>query len=100
MTGKNRAARSGGPVYVAFVRTELQLSQAFDAALADVLTLVIYDILGVVAKNASWLILFQYNGGTVNIDFQRVLLGNVERTAQFNRQYDTAQLIHFSYDPG
>ena len=74
--------------------------QGLDTLGADVLAAENHDILGVIAENAGGLILSEDNRGTIHVDLQRVLFGDIQRTAQFDRQDDAAQLINFPNDSG
>ena len=71
-----------------------------DAVGAYVFTLEVDHILGVVAENAGGLVLFQYNGGAVHIDLQRILFRDVQGAAQFDGQDDPPQFIYFAHNAG
>ena len=75
-------------------------SARFFALGADVFPVEHNHVLGVVAEDAGGLILFQHNGGSVHVDFQGVLLRDVQRAAQFNREHNAAEFVHFAYNTG
>ena len=50
-------------------------------------------VLAAVAENAAGPILFQDNGRPLNVNLQRILLHDIQRSAQLNGQHDTAQLV-------
>ena len=60
---------------------------------ADVLALEDMDVLGVVAENAGGLILLEHDRSPIYIDFQRILLCDVEGTAKLDGQHDAAQFV-------
>ena len=67
---------------------------------ADVFPLKVHNILSAVAKNASWLIFFQYDCGAVYINFKGILLCNVQGAAKLNGQHNAPQLIDSANDTG
>ena len=66
----------------------------FNAFLADVLLPVGDQSSGRTAENARRLEFLQDNAVTLHVDFQLVPLRDVQCAAQFNRQYDSSQLVH------
>ena len=76
----------------------LRLLELLEAVGADVLALVNRDVLRIAAEHAGRLVLFQNDRRTVHINFNGILLRDVQSPAQLNRQYDSAQLIHFSHN--
>ena len=70
------------------------------ACAADVFPLVVDDVLGTVAENAGRLKLFQDDRVFGNEDLQRIALGDVKRSPQFDGKNDTSQLVHLAYDAG
>ena len=66
------------------------LLEGLDALGADILPVEYDHVLGVVTEVGGGLLLLEHNGGSVHIDFQRVLLRNVQGAAQFNGEYNTA----------
>ena len=71
-----------------------------DAVGADVLAPEADDAFRIVAENTGGVILSQYNGVSVGKYLKRILFGNVERTAHFDRQNDAAKLVDLSDYPG
>ena len=76
----------------------LQNLQFLHASGTDILVSEHSNVLGAVAKNAAGLILFQNDRGSFHIDFQRILLRDVQCAPHFDGEYDPAQLVYFSYD--
>ena len=64
-------------------------SELLHAVRADVLASVVFDISAVAAEDAGRLILLENNGFAIDIDFDSVLLCDVERAAQFDGQNDS-----------
>jgi hypothetical protein len=83
-----------GPKVLTTIKNTIQ------AGLADVLALVVDDILSVVAENAGRLILLEDDGRFVNINLKRVLLSDIKSSAKLDRQDDSAKAVHLSYDAG
>ena len=83
-----------------FFREKLERLELVQAGLADVLALVVDNVLCVVAENAGRLILLEDNGGLVNINLEGVLLGDVQSSAKLDGQDDSAEAVHLSYDAG
>ena len=50
------------------------------------------------AKDASRLVFAQNNAITVNVNFQSVFFGDVESSAQLDRQNHATEFIHFAND--
>ena len=71
-----------------------------EAGLADVLALVVHNILRVVAEDAGRLILLEDDSRLINIDLERVLLSDVQSSAKLDGQDDSAEAVHLSYDAG
>lgn len=71
-----------------------------DAIRANVLSLIAYDTLCAVAEDAGGMILVENDVVTLNKDFQRITLGNIKSTAQFNGKDDASKLVNFSYNSG
>ena len=80
------------------VRSDFQ--EFLQAVGADVLALEDMDVLGVVAENAGGLILLEHDRSPIYIDFQRILLCDVEGTAKLDGQHDAAQFVHTTDDAG
>ena len=78
----------------------LQQFQCLEAFRADIFVFEDRDVLGDVAENAAGFVLFENNRRAFHIDFQCVPLSDIQRAAHFDGQYDPAQLVHFSHDPG
>lgn len=74
--------------------------ELLEALGADVLTLEVDDILGVVAEDASRMILVKNDVVAFNEDLESILLGDVKSTAQLDGEHDAAEFIYFSYDTG
>ena len=83
-----------------FFNFSIQLFQLRDAVRADVFAAIADDLLRALAENAGGLILAKNNAVPFHIDFKRVLLADVERTAHLDRENDTAQFIDSAYDTG
>ena len=81
------------------LRSELFVHGA-DAVGADVLALVVDDVLRVVAEDAGRLILAQDDGLTIHEDLDAVLLLDTERSSQLDGKHDTAELVNFSNNTG
>ena len=64
--------------------------QFLQAAGADIFAFEDGNVLCTVAENTGGLILLQHDGRTIHINFQGILLRNVQGAAQLNREYDTA----------
>ena len=86
--------------YEGKVLVPLAGEKSLDAVLADVLSAEGDNVLRFVTEDAGGLILFQHNGGAVHIDFQAVLLCNIQGASQFYRKYNAAQFIYFPNDTG
>jgi len=81
-----------------FVQNLFAGSELLHAVRADVLASVVFDISAVAAEDAGRLILLENNGFAIDIDFDSVLLCDVERAAQFDGQNDSAELVDLSDD--
>ena len=73
-----------------------QLFQFFQALGADILPLEYRDVFGGVAENAAGLVFFQNDGRAFHIDFQCILLADIQRPAHLDREHDPSQFIHLS----
>ena len=73
-------------------------AQLLHAVGADVLASVVFDISAVAAEDAGRLILLENNGFAIDIDFDSVLLRDVQRAAQLDGQNDSAELVDLSDD--
>src|SRR5574344_548682 len=89
---KNERTPSG----VLFLCARLQSFELLEAFGTDVFPLEQCDVLGAVAENAAGLILFQNDRGTLHIDFQCILLRDVQCPPHLDGQNDTTQLIYLS----
>ena len=76
----------------------LQVLKLLQALGADVLALEDGDVLAAVTENAAGTVLFENDGGTLHIDFQCVLLSDIQRAAHLNRQDNAPQFIYLSDD--
>mgnify|MGYP002544872017 CR=1 FL=1 len=56
------------------------------------------DAFGAAAEDARRLVLFEHNAVIVHIYFQRGVLVDIQYPAQLDRQHNTAQIIHRTYD--
>ena len=74
----------------------LQVLKLLQALGADVLALEDGDVLAAVTENAAGTVLFENDGGTLHIDFQCVLLRDVQRAAHLNGQDNAPQFIYLS----
>ena len=81
------------------LRSELFVHGA-DAVGADVLALVVDDVLRVVAEDAGRLILAQDDGLTIHEDLDAVFFLNAEGSSQLDGEHDTAKLVNFSNNTG
>ena len=68
----------------------------FQALGADILPLEFRDVFGGVAENAAELVSFQNDGRAFHIDFQCILLADIQRPAHLDREHDPSQFIHLS----
>ena len=73
-----------------------QLFQFFQALGADILPLEYRDVFGGVAENAAGLVFFQNDGRAFHIDFQCILLADIQRPAHLDREHDPSQFTHLS----
>ena len=67
---------------------------------ADVLAAEVDDILGIIAENTGGLVLFQDDGGSIYIDLQRVLFGDIQSTPELDGENDSAEFIDLSDNAG
>jgi hypothetical protein len=72
------------------------MSDFADAARANILALEVLDVLSLAAEDAGGGVLFENNALSVYIDFQGVLLIDVQGPAQFHGQYHPTELIDLS----
>ena len=80
-----------------FCNSELNLFlELFDAIRADVLSFIADDVLGAVAENAGRMILVKNDIIAFNKNLKSVFFSDVQCAAQFDREYDSAQLINLS----
>ena len=63
---------------------KLLLQQLFETMRADILALEDGDILGAVTEDAGGLILFQHDGGPIDVNLQRIFFGDVQCATQFD----------------
>ena len=68
--------------------------------MANIFAFVNHNVFCLSAETAARLILFEDNCVIFNIDFQRVLLCNVESAAQFDRKNNSSKFVNFSYNTG
>ena len=73
-------------------------AQLLHAVGTDVLAAVVLDVPAVTAEDAGRLVLLENNGLAVDIDFDSVLLRDVQRAAQLDGQNDSAELVDLSDD--
>ena len=76
------------------------VSQVLQTSGTDVFVLVNHQISAAVAENTAGPILLQYYGGAIYIDLQSILLSDIQRAAQLDRQHDPSQLVDLSYNTG
>ena len=93
--GKNPAA---GQAVGFFAWILFACAQLLHAVGADALAAVVLDVPAITAEDAGRLVLLENNGLAVDIDFDSVLLRNVECTAQLDGQNDSAELDDLSDD--
>ena len=93
--GKNPAA---GQAVGFFAWILFACAQLLHAVGADVLAAVVLDVPAVTAEDAGRLVLLENNGLAVDIDFDSVLLRDVQRAAQLDGQNDSAELVDLSDD--
>ena len=74
----------------------LQIFQFLQALGADILPLEYRDVFGGVAENAAGLVFFQNDGRAFHIDFQCILLADIQRPAHLDGEHDPSQFIHLS----
>lgn len=82
---------------LSFLLFAAQFPQAFGA---DIFPFKYTNITDTIAENAGGPIFLQHNGGPVYINFHSIFFANVQRTTQLDRQNNSTQLVHFSYDTG
>ena len=93
--GKNPAV---GQAAGSFAWILFACAQLLHAVGADVLAAVVLDVPAVTAEDAGRLVLLENNGLAVDIDFDSVLLRDVQRAAQLAGQNDSAELVDLSDD--
>lgn len=64
--------------------------------MADELVLIVLDIVGVSAENASRLVLLEDDLILVNKDFDRVTTSDVHGVSDLNREYDSSKFVNLS----
>ena len=74
----------------------LVFSHFADAVLADILAAVGDQAAGGSAENTGGLELLQDDPVILHENFQFVALSNIQSPPQFDRQHDSAELIHFT----
>ena len=79
--------------------SDLLLEHA-DAVGADVLAAEVDDVAGIIAEDASGLILLQDNGVPLYVDLHGVLLSDVQGPPELYREHDAAELVDLSNDAG
>ena len=67
---------------------------------ADVFAAEVDDILGIIAENTGGLVLFQDDGGSIYIDLQRVLFGDIQSATELDGKYDSAEFSDLSDNAG
>ena len=99
MYGRLAAHRSKSAVSLFFdcLYLFLQLLNAFGA---DILTLVVDDILGTVAENACRMIFVKNDIIPVYENLKCVSLRDIQSAAKLDRQHDPPELIDLSYNTG
>lgn len=81
--------------------TILQFPDILGAFCANALALILTNLHGAAAEHTGGLIFLQDNRIiSFDINLQLIALGDIQRTTQLNRQYDTTQLIYFSHNTG
>jgi hypothetical protein len=75
------------------------LAHVLHTIAADVLPAEVLNILGISTEYAGWLILSQDDLLAVHVNFQGVLLSNVQGSPEFDRQDDAPELVYSTYNP-
>lgn len=77
---------------------ELFTLDLLNAICTDVFAVNCDYVLSVAAENTCWFIFFQHDIFTVNEDFNRIFVVNVERSPKLDRKYDSSEFIDLSYN--
>lgn len=80
--------------------TFLQGLDLLQAGRAEIFVLITDHVSGVAAEDTRGLILSQNDRGAVDIDLQRVALGDLKSAPQFDGEHNAAQLVNFTYNSG
>jgi hypothetical protein len=77
-----------------------RMPQFSEALPANQFPFKIYDIFYARAEQASRLVFFQHDAFAIHVNFYGVSLFDTERSPQFDRKNNSAQLVDFSNDTG